>query len=135
MQPMEVKAFKNELRNYTFYLHEISTIENSIEFIYDKLGGVRGVDPSKEPIHALPNKELEWKLREDITKLEAKKILLERKKEYIDSILILMENDLREAVFAVYCEGKTMQSVSLKYNLSTSGLNKRITVALKKALT
>ena len=135
MQPMEVKAFKNELRNYTFYLHEISTIENSIEFIYDKLGGVRGVDPSKEPIHALPNKELEWKLREDITKLEAKKILLERKKEYIDSILILLENDLREAVFAVYCEGKTMQSVSLKYNLSTSGLNKRITVALKKALT
>ena len=135
MQPMEVKAFKNELRNYTFYLHEISSIENSIEFIYDKLGGVRGVDPSKEPIHALPNKELEWKLREDITKLEAKKILLERKKDYIDSILILMENDLREAVFAVYCEGKTMQSVSLKYNLSTSGLNKRITVALKKALT
>ena len=133
-QPAEVLAFKNELKNYNYYLHRISTLEESIEFIYHRLGGVRGIDPSKEPIHAMPNKEMEYKLREDIECLEAKKKLLEEKTNYIDSILVEIEIPLREAIMAVYCEGKTMERVSMKYHLSSSGLNKRIIVALKKAL-
>lgn len=133
-QTDDVRAFKNELRNYNFYLHRLSSLEDSIDFIYHRLGGVKGIDPSKEPIHAMPNKELEWKLREDIEILEAKKSLLETKTNYIDSILAEIEIPLREAIMAVYCEGKTMERVGRKYHLSSSGLNKRIIIALKKAL-
>ena len=69
MQRPEVRAFKNELRNYTYYCSRIASLEESIEFMYDRLGGVRGVDPSKEPLHSAPSKEYEYMLRDKITNL------------------------------------------------------------------
>jgi len=134
MQSEEVRAFKNELRNYNFYLSRIVTLENSIEFCYDRLGGVRGIDPSKEPTHSMPNKELEWQLRDKIESLDAEKRVIETKVKYIESILAKIETSLREVIIAVYCENKTMQYVAIKNNISTSGLNKRMIVGIKKAL-
>ena len=102
MQKEQVKAFKNELRNYTFYCSRIVSLGNSIEFCYDRLGGVRGIDPSKEPVHAMPNKEMEYKLRDEIERYEATLKRYKEKVDSIDEILERIELPIREAVITVY---------------------------------
>ena len=134
MQREEVKAFKNELRNYTYYCSRIVSLENSIEYIYDRLGGVRGIDPSKEPTHVMPNKDLEYKLRDDIEKLEAKKKRVESQKQFVDEVLAKIENEFVEAIKKVYIEGLRMDKVCIEYNFSASGMGYRIDKAIERAL-
>lgn len=134
MQTDDVRAFKNELRNYNYYLSRIVTLANSIEFVFERLGGVRGIDPSKEPIHAMPDPDLEWKLRDQIEIYEAEKRRYEAKAGEIDQILGKMETSLREAVIEVYANGKTVMKVADRMYLSPSGLKRRIDKAIKKAL-
>lgn len=134
MQLEEVRAFKNELRNYNFYLSQERTLINSIEFLYDRLGGVRGVDPSKEPLHVLPNKELEWKIRDDISKLDAKLSALRAKIHSIDSILTKMDINAREAVIAVYACRHRMEDECSKYNYSPQGFNHYLNRVIEEAL-
>ena len=134
MQKDNVKAFKNELRNYNYYLNQIVTLSNSIDWCYHRLGGVRAIDYSKEPNHSPPNKELEYKLREDIERYEHLKALTEDKIKYIDEILGKMETDVRWAVKCVYVEGKQMRNVAYKIFVGHSTLQNRIDKAIERAL-
>ena len=134
MQKAEVRAFKNELRNYTYYCSRIATLENSIEYLYDRLGGVRGIDPSKEPTHAMPNKELEYKLRDDISHLEAKLATYTMKKNSVDEILNKMEIDVCDAVKKVYIKGEHIEKIARLMYLSHNGLAKRMNRAIYKAV-
>lgn len=134
MQKDNVKAFKNELRNYNYYQSRVVSLGNSIEFCYDRLGGVRGVDPSKEPLHSAPNKEYEYQLREQIEVYAQKKALFEAKLKYIDEILGKMEMSLKQAVISVYAEGKQIRRVADIYYLSPMGLAKRMNKAIERAL-
>ena len=129
-----VRAFKNELRNYNYYLHRIVTLNNSIEYCYERLGGVRGIDPSREPTHSQPNKELEYKLRDDIEVYRAKLKRIEEKIEDIDEILNKIDIDSRKAIKSVYIEGKQMRRVAMEMYISHGGLQKRIDKAIKGAL-
>lgn len=130
----DVKAFKNELRNYRFYVSRIVFLNGSIEFLYDRLGGVRGIDPSKEPTHSLPNKDMEYKIRDDISRLEAKKLLTERKVEEIEEILGKIDIPIRDAIRNIYIDGMHTTKVADMMFLSSSGLHGRINRAIKKAL-
>lgn len=130
MQKQEVKAFKNELRNYTYYCSRIVTLENSIEYLYDRLGGVRGIDPSKEPMHAMPNKDLEYKIRDDISHLEAKLATYRIKKESVDEILGRMDLEICEAIKKVYVKGDHIEKVARELYLSHNGLAKRMNRAI-----
>lgn len=134
MQSEDVKAFKNELRNYNYYLSRIRTLTNSIEWCYDRLGGVRGIDPSKEPTHAVPNKDIEYKLRDDIERLEHLKGLVQAKVDYIEQTLDRMETPLRLAVIEVFANHRTIRSIATGMYLSETGLRKRINKEIKKAL-
>jgi len=134
MQREEVKAFKNELRNYTYYCSRIVSLENSIEYTYERLGGVRGIDPSKEPTHVMPNKDLEYKLRDDITKYEAKLATYTIKKDSVDEILDRMENEICEAVKRVYIKGEHIQKVCREMYLSHNGLARRMNKAIYVAI-
>lgn len=134
MQKDSVRAFKNELRNYNYYLYRVTSLENSIEFLYDRLGGVKGVDPSKEPTHSQPNKELEWKLRDDISRLETKKRIVEAKILGIDEILDLIDDPLQTAVKSVYIHGEKCIKVASDLFLSSTGLQKRMNKAIEEAL-
>ena len=134
MQSKEVRAFKNELRNYNYYLYRLTTLDNSIEFCFERLGGVKGIDPSKEPTHAQPNKELEWKLRNDIEVLEAKKKRIQGKLNEIDEILALIEIPLREALIDVYAKGEKCIKIADRLALSSTGLQKRMNKAIQEAL-
>ena len=134
MQKPEVRAFKNELRNYTYYCSRIASLEESIEFMYDKLGGVRGIDPSKEPLHTQPSKEFEYMVRDKITDLEKNKALYEAKRDYIDLILGKMETSVRGAVIAVYVKQEKCIKVADQNFLSSTGLQKRMNRAIDVAL-
>lgn len=134
MQSEQVRAFKNELRNYNFYLSQETTLINSIEFLYDRLGGVRGIDPSKEPLHVMPNKDMEWKIRDDISKLDAKLSVLRAKIHSIDSILTKMDIHAREAVIAVYACRRRMEDECGKYCYSPQGFNHYLNRIIEDAL-
>ena len=134
MQDRGVQAFKNELRNYKHYLSRIIYFEDKIESIYYRLGGVRGIDPSKEPLHVQPNEEMEWKLRDDISRLEAKKERYERDIREIDQILNQIEELTRDALKLVYIEGKRTDVVAEAMFISPSGLKNRMNRAIAKAI-
>ena len=121
MQSEDVKAFKNELRNYNYNLNRVITLSNSIEYCYDRLGGVRAIDTSKEPMHSPPNKELEYKLRDDIERYRRLKAIYETKVQYVDEILSKMEITLREAVIGVHVERQKTEKVARLHNLSANG--------------
>lgn len=130
----KIRAFKNELRNYNYYLSQLVSLTNSIEYCFDRLGGVRGIDPSKEPIHSPPNKELEYKIRSDIERYEQLKTLTQAKIDYVDEILARMEIDVRMAIKSVYVEGNHIVKTSEKLFISPTGLHKRMNKAIEKAL-
>jgi len=134
MQKEQVKAFKNELRNYTYYCSRVVSLQNSIEYTYEKLGGVRGIDPSKEPTHAMPNKNLEYKLRDDIERYEAKLKRYKEKVEDINETLGRMEEAVREALIMVYVKGEHFTKVAKIYYLSPTGLQKRMNRAIEDAI-
>lgn len=134
MQGEEIKAFKNQLRRYNYLCSRMSSLKNSIEYLYDRLGGVRGIDPSKEPVHVQPNKDLEYKIRDDIEKLEAKLRLVVAEKVEIDEILAKIDPPLRDAIMEVYVYRHRIDVVAIKHSLSHTGLHKRMNKAIKGAL-
>lgn len=134
MQSDDVKAFKNELRNYNYNLNRVVTLKNSIEYCYDRLGGVRGIDTSKEPTHSLPNKDLEYKLRDDIERYRRLQSVYETKVEYVDEILSRIETSIRKAIISVHVEHKKTEKVARECNLSTNGLQYRMDKAIERAL-
>lgn len=82
----------------------------------------------------MPNKDLEYKLRDDIERYEARLRLVESKIRYIDMILDRMDLPIRQAVIMVYARGSHVESVSEEYFLSPNGLMKRMNKAIEEAL-
>ena len=134
-QSESVRAFKNDLKSYHYNLSRIVTLQNSIDFCYHKLGAdVRAIDYSREPSNSVPNKELEYKLRDDIERYEHLKAIFQMKVRYVDEILARIETNVREAIINVYVEHKKMEKVAPKHNISTNGLQYRIDKAIEGAL-
>lgn len=129
-----VRAFKNELRNYEIYRKEILKLDEQIEELYYHLGGVRGIDPSKEPLHTVPDKDLEYRLRDRISILEARKQVREEKIKQTDEVLGRIETTLRMALISVYAKGKTVDSIAIQMEISQTALIKRFNKAIERAL-
>lgn len=134
MQDKDVMTFKFDLRAYPGKKAMVKYYEEQIEQCYDILGGVRGVDPSREPLHALPDKDMEYAVRDRIEELEDEIEPLNVHIEYVERILARMEPTLRWAVIEVYCKRNTIASVARKLFLSHNGLARRIDKGIKKAL-
>lgn len=134
-QEPEIKAFKNELKNYKFYLERVKKLESLIDYCYDMLpGSVHGLNPAKETTHGAPNKEFEYKIRDEISHHEQNKARTQAKIDSIREILDLIENDTRTAIMRVCVDGESYERVSRDMYLSPTGLKKRVNKALKKAL-
>lgn len=134
MQTKQVIAFKNRLRNYTFDLSRIVKLDEDIELCYHKLGGVKGIDPSKEPTHCQMDKDIEYKIRDDIEKYEALRKTYESNILYVDSVLELIEEETRQAIKDVYIYGKNMFKVASKLYISKSTLRDRMDYRIKLAI-
>ena len=82
----------------------------------------------------MPNKDVEYQLRDSISRLDATLSYKRAEKDEIDRILVKMEPSAYEAVKAVYIEGKLCENVALVHHMSPSGLKDRMNKAIKKAL-
>ena len=134
-QSKNVYTFKNELRNYDFYLERIKGIDEMIEYCYHMLGGVRAIDTSKEPVHGgAHNLDAEYRIREEIEHHEANKRYTQRKVDEMDKVLNKIDLIDREPIIAVYVKGNSIEKVSRKMFLSSSALGKRMDKALSKLL-
>ena len=83
---------------------------------------------------SVPNKELEYRIRNEIDHHERNKSLTEAKVHYIDEILNQMETSLKQAVISIYVDGNTMESIAAKMFLSTNALQNRINKELERVL-
>lgn len=133
-QPEDVRAFKTDLASYNVKKKQIARLEEQIEECYDQLGGVRAIDPSKEPIHAMPNKDVEYAIRDKIERLRAKRERLCGQIEYLDEILERMEPTLKTAVIEIYSNQRKIRALASTMYLSETGLRKRINKEIEKAL-
>lgn len=134
MQSKKVKAFKREMENYNFYLDRIKKLDELIEYCYHMLGGVKGIDPSKEPVHAMPNKDVEYKIRDEITRHEKNKELAQGHIKFVDQVLSRINEETKEQIKSVFIDGKSLESVARKNFISKPTLQYRIDKELEKAL-
>lgn len=83
---------------------------------------------------SVPDKDLEYRIRNEIDRHERNKSLTEAKVRYCDEILNKMETSLKEAVMHIYVDGNTMESIARKMYLSTNALQHRINKELGRIL-
>lgn len=134
-QSIYLLAFKNEMRNYLFYKSKIAKLEELVERCYDMLGGVRAIDTSKEPIHSPPNKDVEYRIRDEIEKhLKNISITELRLKEVDDTLQKIKNEEMRGAIVDVYINGCSITKVSEQMFLSPSGLAKSMNKELKRVI-
>lgn len=134
MQKPGVRSFKNELRNYRYYVSRVVDLGEKIDLCYHRLGGVRAVDPGRIPVSGMPNKDAEYKTRDDIERYTRLKALYQAKLDEMDRILGLIEKEMRDALVRVYVDGEQIRKVADMYFLSHNGLAKRINRAIEKAM-
>lgn len=138
-QHAEVRAFKNELMNYYTYKERITKLNDLIEYCYHMLGGIKGVDTTKEPSQShIRNLDAEYKIRDEI-ELHTKKI--ERTQSRIDDIeqtlnkIEALEGEwVRLATFKVFAQHQTYAKVGDIYGYSPSNVRYIVNRAIKKAL-
>ena len=134
-QSKRVKAFKNRLMNYEFNLSRVEALQTLIDICYSHLpGAMHGLDPSRIPVSSVPNKELEYRIRNEIDHHEANLRHTEDEIREVDEILNRMETTLKHAVIYVYAKGKTMESIAATMHLSTNALQYRINKELERVL-
>lgn len=133
-QKAQVRAFKNELRNYNYYVSAAKKTKELIDNYYYELSGVKASDPSRPPLHSLPNKERENHIREAISKQERYLKLTQAKINHIDRVLSNIDDPLSSTIKDIFLNGESLTAQSGHYNLSNVGLYKKINKAIERAL-
>lgn len=133
-QKVQVRAFKNELRNYNYYVSAAKKTKEIIDNYYYELSGVKACDPSRPPLHSLPDKERENRIRESISRQEKFLKLTQAKINHIDRVLSSIDNPLKSTIKDIFLKGETLTAHSNNYNLSNVGLFKKINKAIERAL-
>ena len=85
-------------------------------------------------MHTQPDKELEYRIRDEIERYRKQKELYEAKVHEIDRILYNIENPLKTAIINVYIDGKRVDRIAGEMFLSHNGLAKRMNKAIERAL-
>ena len=135
MQTARVRAFKNELRNYSFYLSRVEALQSLIDICFDHLpGALHGNDPSKIPMNSVPNKDLEYRIRNEIEHHERNQRATQSRIDYCDQILGLMETSLKTATERIYVQGERTDKIAMEMYLSPNALHNRINKELERAL-
>lgn len=125
----EVKAIKNELRNYKHNCKKYEKILDKLDTMWYNLAGVRAADASKIPVRSYNpsySEEMRLEALEQIEILEIEKRRLEAQIQYVEKILSLLEEDIRGPITSIYINKKTFLYTSVRFNLSESYLQYRI---------
>lgn len=133
-QRPEVKAFKQELENYSYYLEREKKLSGMIDYCYDLLGGVRGVNPAAVRSNSPVDKEREYRIRDEIAKHEKNRKRNKEKIAEIEETVNLMPEDAKEIVRLKYLKGKTYVQISEIVYMSPSTVKDRLNRAIIAAL-
>jgi len=132
-QSPSVRAFKNELMNYRFYQSREKKLNSLIEYCYHMLGGVRS--PSLEmPTHARRSPDTEYRIRDEIERHRENLASTQSKIRDIETILGLMEDEMREVVLRIYADGEKTEAVARKRYISARGLHYQINKSIQRAI-
>ena len=135
MQSQEVRAFKNELRNYRFYETRLRKLDELIDFCYSLLpGNVHAINYSDPITGGTPNKDREYRIRDEISRHEQNKARTQAKVDYIEEILDKMENSVKEAAISIFVEGNRTDDVAPEYHLSSNALLNRINREIERVI-
>ena len=135
-----VEAYKNELKNLWFYIRYINDIDNDIELMEYEMGGVKGVDYSKQSgtynPDAIERKRL--KLIEEYNRLLDKRKEIQEKERSICRVLNVMTKEDRDLVIDVVASRRRFRDVCKELNISSTAtlanmINDIIDEAIKKA--
>lgn len=132
-----VEQFKNEMRNYNYYVSMLDSLEEKLENTYYELSGVKGVRYDKIP--SAYNKELieqkRFDLMQKIDKLENEISRLSGEIEHIDSILECIENaHIKKAIIDVYVNGCAIADICKDYCLTPAGLLYQMNKSIKETI-
>ena len=132
-----VDAFKNELKNLSFYLTEIKKIKEKIKEIEYEEENVKGIDYSKVRMSASPS----YISQKRLSLIEKKTDLEKEKKEYevlvsrIKKVLLRMEKEEYELVADVFIRKKSYADLCREKSLSsTSVLHAKVNKIILKAI-
>ena len=132
-QRPEVKAFKNELSNYRYYQERVRSLNELIEYCYHMLGGVKS--PPLEPVaKGLPDKEAEYRIREEISRHQKNLERVAEKISDIERILDKMPEDIREAAVRVYADRCRSDTVAAGMAMSQTALLYAVNKVIETAL-
>ena len=95
------------------------------------VGRIKGIQ--RPPLHSLPDKERENRIREAISRQEKFLKLTQAKINQIDRVLSSIDNPLKSTIKDIFLKGETLTAHSNNYNLSNVGLYKKINKAIEKA--
>lgn len=122
---MEYNLFINELKCYNGYKKDLYKLKEKIDLLWHKIGGIKGVDPSKEPVRSV-NKELLEQLKlEELEKIERLENEYKRIKSQIDSIdtkLSLMSEKVGNIYKAIYFDKKSFYKIAKINNCSIGAI-------------
>jgi len=135
-----VEAYKNELKNLWFYMQYLNDIDNDIELIEYEMGGVKGVDYSKQTGTHNPEaaESRRLKLIEEYNKLLKKRKEIEDKEKSVCRVLNVMKPEDRNLVIDVIASRRRFRDVCKELNISSTAtlanmINEIIDEAIKKA--
>lgn len=132
----KIEAFKRELGNYYFYVDDIKKTNGTIDEVFYRVGGARGIDPGK--VHSSAPVSLAEKLdsvQPELTLLEARLKMEEASVKYVNLMLSMMPDDrIKEAMARVYMYGEHLEDICDDYGYSPQGLHHRINREIRKLL-
>lgn len=132
-----LEQFKNELRNYNYYVAMKKNYDEKLDDLWYQLSMVKGIRYDKEggsyDINLMNSYKFELMRKIDNLETEVERVNLQL--AYLNNVLIkITDIELRQALVDVYCNKMSLRKASKKYYISHTALLKRFNKVLSEAL-
>lgn len=134
----KVEAFKNQLRNYSYYVKRKDMLIEEVNTLRYNLAGLKGVRYDKQMSNGSPNEALIEENRLDMIdriNIKEKEIsIISNLLDMINGHLEELSPDIKKACIEMYINGKTYESEAKELFYSKTGLFKAINRELEDIL-
>lgn len=134
----DIEAFKNELKNFKYYIAEINNLKKEIDLLEYEARNVKGIDYSKQSSHNCNEHAIAMKRLQQVEEMEE---LLQEKNECemmvrrIARRLNKLNDDDRKLLIDVIANKKKYRAVCKELNLNnTSSLFNKINDIIQNVL-
>lgn len=130
----DVEGFKNNLKNYVYYKHKISQLQDEIDYLYHSLTGLAGKGFG-ESVRNTNQALKEQRRLETLDKIETLEI---KKAYYMQQLLtidrVLDKCSLKNVMIQVYCYKRGYRRLGRELGYTPRGLQKKVDKELEKVL-